>query len=93
MAESEPRERIGTVLRALAADLVTEKQRVARLKKENEQLRAELEALRHIRGKRPGSEDHPRTSFDLPDEPVPPGEDSIPSAMSSRAISKAAGAR
>jgi hypothetical protein len=82
MAESEPRERIGTVLRALAADLVTEKQRVARLKKENDQLRAELEALRKIRAKRPGSEGHPRTSFDLPNEQVPRSEDSMPSAIS-----------
>jgi hypothetical protein len=50
MAEPEPRERIGSALRALAADLVIEKERVARLRQENKRLRAELEALRRRAG-------------------------------------------
>lgn len=39
-------ERIGSALRALAADLVTERRRVLLLRRENRALRAELAALR-----------------------------------------------
>ncbi len=49
MTEFDGRDRIGTALRALAADLVAEKQRVAALRRENSQLKAELDALRRLR--------------------------------------------
>jgi cell division protein FtsB len=39
-------ERIGHALRSLAAELVDEKRRVARLQRENRELRAQLEALK-----------------------------------------------
>lgn len=42
MTEFDARDRIGTALRALAADLVAEKQRVAALRRENSELKAEL---------------------------------------------------
>jgi cell shape-determining protein MreC len=45
-------EQIGTALRRLAADLVAERRRVALLERENQQLRAQLEAL-----KRPAADD------------------------------------
>jgi hypothetical protein len=48
MADNDGRERIGTALRALTAELVAEKQRVAVLRRENRELRAELEALRGV---------------------------------------------
>jgi cell division protein FtsB len=38
-------ERIGSALHALASDLVTERRRVARLERENRQLRSEIERL------------------------------------------------
>jgi hypothetical protein len=46
VTEGEQRERIGRALRALATDLAAEKRRVMLLRRENEQLRAELAALR-----------------------------------------------
>ena len=49
MTEYDGRDRIGSALRALAADLVAEKQRVAVLRKENRELREELDALRRLR--------------------------------------------
>jgi hypothetical protein len=48
MTDYDGRERIARALRALAADLVAEKQRVAVLRRENRELRAELAALRTI---------------------------------------------
>jgi hypothetical protein len=39
-------EQVGTALRRLAADLVSERRRVALLERENRELRAQLEALR-----------------------------------------------
>lgn len=44
--ESLRRGRIGTALRAMAEDLVTERRRVLNLRRENQQLRAELDAIR-----------------------------------------------
>jgi regulator of replication initiation timing len=49
MTEFDARDRIGTALRALAADLVAEKQRVAALRRENSELKAELDQLRGLR--------------------------------------------
>jgi regulator of replication initiation timing len=49
MTEFDGRDRIGKALRALAADLVTEKRRVAALRRENTELKAELDALRRLR--------------------------------------------
>jgi hypothetical protein len=49
MTEFDGRDRIGSALRALAADLVAEKRRVAALRRENRQLKAELDALRRLR--------------------------------------------
>jgi hypothetical protein len=46
VTEGEQRERIGRALRALATDLAAEKRRVMLLQRENQQLRAELAALR-----------------------------------------------
>jgi predicted phage gp36 major capsid-like protein len=46
VTEDEQRERIGSALRALAADLAAEKRHVMLLKRENQQLRAELAVLR-----------------------------------------------
>jgi hypothetical protein len=66
MTESEPRERIGSALRALAADLVTEKQRVAVLRKENKRLQAEVDALRRALGQATASADRPETCVDQP---------------------------
>jgi len=43
-------EQIGTALRRLAADLVAERRRVAVLERENRELRAQLEALKHEAG-------------------------------------------
>ncbi len=48
MTDYDGRERIGRALRALAADLVAEKQRVAALRRENRELRAELAALQTL---------------------------------------------
>jgi hypothetical protein len=48
MTDFDGRERIARALRALAADLVAEKQRVAVLRRENRKLRSELAALRTI---------------------------------------------
>jgi regulator of replication initiation timing len=53
MTEFDGRDRIGSALRALAADLVAEKQRVAALRRENSQLKAELDALRRLRDEPP----------------------------------------
>ena len=39
-------DRLGTALRALAQDLVSERRRVAQLERENRELRRELEQLR-----------------------------------------------
>jgi hypothetical protein len=44
--DARSRERIGSALQALAADLVTERRRVLQLRRENRALRAELAALR-----------------------------------------------
>src|SRR5690242_11626261 len=44
MANVAGRERIGSVLRAMAEDLVSERRRVLLLRRENERLRATLEA-------------------------------------------------
>lgn len=52
MTEFDGRDRIGSALPALAADLVAEKQRVAALR-ENSQLKAGLDALRRLRDDRP----------------------------------------
>jgi hypothetical protein len=41
-----PAQRLGFALRSLAAELVTERQRTAALRKENAELKAEIEALR-----------------------------------------------
>jgi hypothetical protein len=46
MANTVPPERIGTVLRAMAEDLVSERRRVLALRLENRELRAQLEAAR-----------------------------------------------
>lgn len=48
-----PRDRLGTVLRRLAADLVTERRRVAALRRENRELRAQLEAFGRIPSEAP----------------------------------------
>jgi regulator of replication initiation timing len=40
-------ERLGTALRTLAQDLVSERRRVTQLERENRELRRELEQLRH----------------------------------------------
>lgn len=40
-------DRVGFALRQLAEDLVTERRRVLQLERENRELRAELELLRH----------------------------------------------
>jgi hypothetical protein len=45
MTDAVGSERIGTALRALAEDLVTERRRVLLLRRENRELRAELAAL------------------------------------------------
>jgi cell division protein FtsB len=45
LVDLRARERIGSALHALASDLVTERRRVARLERENRQLRAEVERL------------------------------------------------
>lgn len=46
MSEPSGPERIGRVLKALAADLATEQRRVMRLRRENRELRAQVAALR-----------------------------------------------
>jgi hypothetical protein len=43
-------EQIGTALRGLAEDLVRERQLVAQLRRENRELRSQLEQLRRERG-------------------------------------------
>jgi cell division protein FtsB len=43
-------EQLGSALRKLAEDLVIERRRVARLERENRELRAELEALKQPDG-------------------------------------------
>jgi cell division protein FtsB len=40
-------ERLGIALRTLAQDLVSERRRVTQLERENQELRRELEQLRH----------------------------------------------
>jgi regulator of replication initiation timing len=45
LVDFDARERIGSALHALASDLVTERRRVARLERENRQLRVEVERL------------------------------------------------
>lgn len=45
MYDPRSTERIGSALQALAADLVTERRRVLRLRRENRELRAKLAAL------------------------------------------------
>ena len=48
MYEPRSKERIGSALRALAADLVTERRRVVLLRRENRELRAKLAALQGV---------------------------------------------
>jgi hypothetical protein len=48
MTDYDGRERIGSALRALSAELVAEKRRVAALRRENRELRAQLDALRRV---------------------------------------------
>jgi predicted nucleic acid-binding Zn-ribbon protein len=45
LVDLRARERIGSALQALASDLVTERRRVARLERENRQLREQVERL------------------------------------------------
>ena len=45
-------ERLGTALRALAEDLVTERRRVTQLERENRELKKELEQLRRTAAER-----------------------------------------
>ena len=53
-------EQVGTALRRLAADLVSERRRVAWLERENRELRAQLEALRAVAAGEP--EQRPSTT-------------------------------
>jgi cell division protein FtsB len=46
-------DRVGTALRRLAEDLVSERRRVAQLERENRELRQELEQLRQSVPERP----------------------------------------
>jgi DNA repair exonuclease SbcCD ATPase subunit len=46
MANVAARQQIGTALRALAEDLVTERRRVLMLRRENRELREQLESIR-----------------------------------------------
>jgi hypothetical protein len=51
-------ERVGSALRQLAEDVVTERRRVRRLQRENRELRAQLELLtRSLEKQPPGSAD------------------------------------
>jgi hypothetical protein len=50
-----PRDRLGTALRRLAADLVTERRHVLALRRENQELRAQLKAFGRIPPEAPES--------------------------------------
>ena len=51
-------ERIGSALRALATDLIAERRRVATLERESRELKAQVDALKHVSPQRPGRRIH-----------------------------------